>query len=173
MRRTLTSAIILMFLLAACQMMVPGGGGQGLQEEAISVTPLAAPGVAVIPSAGPTAVLSATPRPRTRPEGQSVSEAPAVTPTGAESLPPAEAVVPKTAEQLLCEKARGQWVAAGDTGAYYCASMTRDGGKQCNKKTQCQGQCLARSGTCSPITPLYGCNDVLEKDGRQVTLCID
>jgi hypothetical protein len=33
--------------------------------------------------------------------------------------------------------------------------------------------CLARSGTCAPIMPLFGCNEVLDKQGRRVTLCIE
>ena len=102
-----------------------------------------------------------------------VTPADPVTPTDAAISEPAAPAVAKTAEQQLCEKSKGQWVSAGDTGAFYCASMTRDGGKQCRKKTECEGVCLARSGTCSPITPLYGCNDVLEKDGRMVTLCVN
>ena len=32
---------------------------------------------------------------------------------------------------------------------------------------------LARSGTCAPITPMFGCNDILQDDGREVTLCLD
>ena len=145
MRRTLLAPLMSAFLLLACQIAAPGGAG--LTDGAIEVTTLqAAPGAST------------------------------ATPEAAEVIPDVEATLVeavKTAEQVLCEASKGQWVAAGETGAFYCASQTRDAGKQCSKKTQCQGVCLARSGTCSPITPLYGCNDVLEKDGREVTLCID
>ena len=169
MRRTLFAPLMSAFLLLACQM--AGPGGPGLHDDPIAVTPLDAPSNAA-PDApaveGVATATPATPHPQTRPE-----DVPAAEPAAPEAAAPAEPEVPKTAEQLLCEKSKGQWVSAGDTGANYCASMTRDGGKQCTKKTQCQGVCLARSGTCAPVTPLYGCNDVLEKDGRQVTLCID
>ena len=93
--------------------------------------------------------------------------APVATPVATEPEPP------KSAEQLLCEKSKGQWLSAGDSGANYCASLTRDGGKQCHRKGDCQGQCLARSGTCAPIMPLYGCNDILQQDGGAVTMCIN
>ena len=158
MRRTLFAPLLSALLLLACQ---PADRQEaGLTTEAIAVTPLDAAGSAAtvdVPA-------EATPRPKPRPEVSgaeaAVDEAP-------------EAPEPQTAQQLLCTKAKGQWLSAGETGAFYCASLTRDSGKQCRKKGDCQGQCLARSGTCSPITPLYGCNDVLEKDGREVTLCID
>jgi hypothetical protein len=46
-------------------------------------------------------------------------------------------------------------------------------GKACTRQSQCEGYCLARSGTCAPITPMFGCNDILQDDGREVTLCLD
>ena len=156
--RLLLIAPVLAFLLLACQSAPPG-----VPEEAIEVTTLEA----AVPEAEGGAVPEA--------EGGAVPAeveaeiGPEIGPE--EGLPEVEVV--RTAGQVLCETSGGQWVAAGETGAFYCASQTRDAGKRCSKKTQCQGVCLARSGTCSPITPLYGCNDVLEKDGRQVTLCID
>jgi hypothetical protein len=167
MRRIVFAPLMSAFLLLACQMAAPGGGGQGLQDEAIAVTPLDGPVAGAVPSAD-------TPHPKPKPgDLKPAEEAPAA----AEPEPaaaPAEPEAPKTAEQALCQTSGGQWVAAGDTGAYYCASRTRDGAaKQCTRKSQCQGECLARSRTCSPVIPLYGCNDVLDKDGRQVTLCLD
>jgi hypothetical protein len=54
-----------------------------------------------------------------------------------------------------------------------CVTLTRDGGKACTRQSQCEGYCLARSGTCAPITPMFGCNDILQDDGREVTLCLD
>ena len=183
MRQTLIAPILSALLLLACQSTAPG---PGLTAEAIAVTPLDAPvgaadaagsgGVSGGVSDGVSGVTvqtatAATPRPKLRPADLSAAAAPAQ-PAAAEPAAPKSAA-PKSAAQLLCEKSLGQWVSAGDTGASYCSSMTRDGGKQCHKKTDCQGQCLARSGTCSPIAPLYGCNDIFEKDGRMVTLCIN
>ena len=166
MRRTRFAPLLLAVLMLACQATAPDEGG--LATDAIAVTPLDALG-AEAPAAEPPAVAAAdAPHPKPKPEdiAQTAAEP-------AAAAEPATPEAPKSAEQLLCEKAKGQWLSAGDTGANYCASLTRDGGKQCRKKGDCQGQCLARSGTCSPITPLYGCNDILEKDGGQVTMCID
>ena len=153
MRRIRFVPLLLAVLLLACQGTAPAGlAPAGLAPDAIAVTPLdtAAPA----PDAD-------TPHPKPKPAV--LADTPA----------PPEPEAPKSAGQMLCEKSKGQWMSAGDTGANYCASLTRDGGRQCHKKSDCQGQCLARSGTCSPITPLYGCNDILEKDGGEVTMCID
>ena len=56
-----------------------------------------------------------------------------------------------------------------------CALLvrTRDGGKSCKRERDCEGLCLARSRTCAPIQPLFGCNDILQDNGVMVTLCID
>jgi hypothetical protein len=91
---------------------------------------------------------------------------------------PAEAPKPEAAkilapEVLACQKQGGEWVAAGGEGAMACIEYTRDYGKSCHKKSDCQGDCLAKSNSCAPITPLYGCNDILQDDGSMVTLCID
>ncbi|MBD3765388.1 MAG: hypothetical protein IE927_11870, partial [Rhodobacterales bacterium] len=62
---------------------------------------------------------------------------------------------------------------AGASAAMTCVRPTRDAGRACTRQTQCQGYCLARSGTCAPFAPLFGCHDVLQADGRRVTLCLD
>ncbi len=168
MRRIRFAPLLLAILLLACQGTAPDG--TGLATEAIAVTPLDAPSAApVAASATPDAGQpgASTPHPKPKPAALADQPAQPATPAATEPEPP------KSAEQLLCEKAKGLWLSAGDTGANYCASLTRDGGKACHRKGDCQGQCLARSGTCAPITPLYGCNDILEKDGGEVTMCID
>ena len=200
MRRTLLAPLLSALLLLACQ---NTASGPGLNADTIAVTPLAAPGTApsLTPSLTPgltpgltsgltsgtrsgvaaeaatvQIATAATPHPKLRPDAlpaETAAATPATATSSAADPAAAEPAAPKTAEQVLCEKSKGLWASAGDTGANYCASMTRDGGKQCHKKTDCQGQCLARSGTCSPIAPLYGCNDIFEKDGRMVTLCIN
>lgn len=80
---------------------------------------------------------------------------------------------PKSAAQLACEGDRGQWLDASGKGVKACVFRTRDGGKACKREGDCDGVCLARSMTCSPYKPLFGCNDILQADGRQVTLCLD
>lgn len=177
MRRSLIAAsLTALALLVACQM--TGTATSPVTSDEILVTPLdppSEPGTAV---AGGTEIAPAgadDPHPKPKPadlvapttpdEGSDASK-PALTEAGAPETP-------KAPEQILCEASGGLWSLAGKTGAYICVSPTRDGGKSCRKKTDCEGQCLARSGTCAPYSPLFGCNEVLEKDGRRVTLCID
>lgn len=84
-----------------------------------------------------------------------------------------ETHVPSSPEEAKCLKSGGVWATAGKGSAMACVKPTRDAGKACTKQSQCEGFCLARSGTCAPITPMFGCNDILQDDGRRVTLCLD
>ncbi|TXI00683.1 MAG: hypothetical protein E6Q73_08335 [Pseudorhodobacter sp.] len=99
--------------------------------------------------------------------------------TAAEALMPATAAEPETPpelqtpEQARCLKKGGVWATAGKSGAKACVKRTKDAGKSCTKQTQCEGFCLARSRSCAPITPMFGCTDILQADGREVTLCLD
>ncbi|MBL8562120.1 MAG: hypothetical protein JNN06_07550 [Gemmobacter sp.] len=85
----------------------------------------------------------------------------------------AEPAPPKSAPQLACEASGGLWSEAGKKGVKTCVQRTRDAGKSCKREGDCEGYCLARSRSCAPVTPLFGCNDILQADGGQVTLCID
>jgi type IV secretory pathway TrbL component len=88
---------------------------------------------------------------------------------------PAEAapvVVPKSDRQIACERKRGVWADAG-SGLKVCVRKTNDSGKRCSKESDCEGVCLARSGTCAPADPMLGCNDLLQDDGSRATLCIE
>ncbi|WP_050528136.1 hypothetical protein [Pseudorhodobacter aquimaris] len=95
-------------------------------------------------------------------------QAPAV-----EVTPLAAAATPKSASHLACLNRGGSYVAAPGSGFMTCQIPTTDGGKQCRRAADCDGVCLARSGTCAPVKPLLGCNAVLQDDGRRVELCID
>jgi len=121
--------------------------------DAVEVSTLAAPGAAV---AAPKPPASAAPA------------AAAVEPPVAED--PAPVVLP---EELACLKKGGQWAAAGNVASKACVQRTKDGGKFCRKESDCDGYCLATSNTCAPVTPLFGCNDILQDNGVRVTLCID
>jgi hypothetical protein len=105
------------------------------------------------------------------------AKAPAAKPATPETAPPEApqppAVVLDDPQALKCQKQGGQWANVGQAGLHACILPTKDGGKQCKAKTDCQGECLARSGTCSPIAPLFGCNDILTEGGLRVTQCID
>lgn len=94
-------------------------------------------------------------------------------PAVAEEKPAAPPPVPQSPAEAKCLKSGGTWATAGKGEAKACVRRTRDGGKSCTRQTQCEGYCLARSGSCAPITPMFGCNDILQADGRRVTLCLD
>ncbi|MGY6534588.1 MAG: hypothetical protein ACXIVG_04500 [Pararhodobacter sp.] len=74
--------------------------------------------------------------------------------------------------QTACERDGGQLVQRGRSGIYDCMRQTRDSGRRCTRETDCEGQCLARSGTCAPFTPLFGCHEVLDRGGSRVTICL-
>ena len=77
------------------------------------------------------------------------------------------------AQQKTCEAAGGRFGKAGIAGTRVCYRTPPDAGKACNRATDCTSECLARTKTCAPITPLFGCNDILDSLGRSVTLCRD
>lgn len=121
-------------------------------EKAVVQGAPAAPEAAAAPAAG---TMAEGARPAPKPD---MTEAP---------------VTPKSEQQLACEKKKGHWSRIGKGDARACVFQTRDGGKRCERESQCEGVCLARSGTCSPFKPLYGCNEILQDNGAQVTLCLD
>jgi hypothetical protein len=74
-------------------------------------------------------------------------------------------------QQAACEKRGGAW--SQGRGGFYCTEITGDAGKQCDASTDCESACLSRSLTCAPVTPLRGCNDILDSNGVASTVCID
>lgn len=168
-------------LVAGC-VVLPGGtgedaaaGGAGaLATEAIAVTPLDGPAAAA-PATAKTSEPAATP-PAAEPEGGEAAGPGAGEGAAGTAEPPAEAAPPpppKSPEQMACERKGGTWSSAGGSGIKACVRRTRDGGKQCLNGTQCEGDCLARSQSCSPIAPLFGCNEILQDNGARVTQCIE
>ena len=149
-------ALLAVVMLSAC---VPGQGASDLSSSAPEASPLAAELIE-------TTSLDA---PAAQPAPASDEAAPAV-PEATEEVAP---VPPASPEEARCLKTGGTWASAGQSGAKACVTLTRDGGKACTRQSQCEGYCLARSGTCAPITPMFGCNDILQDDGRKVTLCLD
>ena len=88
----------------------------------------------------------------------------------AAELPPAgEELVAQRAAQ--CEAKGGRW-GEGLKGTMTCFQKTRDANDPCETKNDCEGFCLARSRSCAPVTPLFGCNDVLGVGGAESTVCI-
>lgn len=149
-------AVLAVVMLSAC---VPGQGASDQSSAAPEASPLAAELIE-------TTSLDA---PAAQPAPASDEAAPAV-PEATEEVAPAPLASP---EEARCLKTGGTWASAGQSGAKACVTLTRDGGKACTRQSQCEGYCLARSGTCAPITPMFGCNDIPQDDGREVTLCLD
>jgi hypothetical protein len=93
-----------------------------------------------------------------------------------ESAAPApEPLLPDLLEQATrdCTRQGGRMVSGGFAGAMTCQRDMPDAGRQCTKAGDCQGDCLARSGTCAPVSPLFGCNEILLANGQRATLCRD
>ena len=76
-------------------------------------------------------------------------------------------------ERAACLKAGGRFDTGGITGSLVCYKTPPDAGKSCRKESDCSTLCLARSQTCAPIEPLFGCNEILTDGGARVTLCVD
>ena len=89
--------------------------------------------------------------------------------------PGAENFGPQLLERLRaqCEDTGGSFSPGGAAGGVVCHRTPADANTQCRKQSDCSTQCLARSGTCAPIDPLFGCNEVLTEQGQRVTLCVD
>jgi hypothetical protein len=163
-------------LLAGCQLALPGRADTtGLKANpitvgAVQVTSLDAP-AAVPATTAVTAPAPAVAAPAPTPQVAKPA-APAPAPQ-ATSAPPEVPSIPISPLALECKSTGGIWGKVGNTVAYSCFRQTRDAGKSCRRETDCETECLARSRTCAPITPMIGCNPVLQADGREVTLCID
>ncbi len=190
-------ALLLALMLGAC---VPwlGSGKRATPEPAVAANPVtggeievsaldapaAAPAAAA--AAGAVAPVPAAPPAAAKPAAAPASPPAAPAPAPAETAKPAEAAAPsapeaapvvpeaeKTAAQIACEKKKGIWAKAGAGNVRACVTYTGEGAKTCTSGTQCKGDCLARSGTCAPFQPLFGCNDILDDSGRRMTLCLD
>ena len=75
-------------------------------------------------------------------------------------------------QRAQCE-ADGGTFGGGEDAPLVCYRETGEGTKQCTSSNDCSGDCLARSRTCSPITPLLGCNDILDSQGVAITQCLE
>jgi hypothetical protein len=174
-------------LLSACQL--SGGKAQTGVDEGVTANAVAGSPIEVTALDAPQGETSAAKDPGTEPAGRDTA-APQAAPVAEETGPDADVpdakkepapkpdlekapVTPKSEMQLACEKKGSRWFKIGDGEKYACVRETKDSGKRCEKESQCDGVCLARSGTCSPFKPLYGCNEILQDNGARVTLCLD
>ncbi|GLS88300.1 hypothetical protein GCM10010873_32740 [Cypionkella aquatica] len=174
--------LILALVLAGCtlgggKVATPASPSNPITGDAIEVTSLEAQ-TAVKPEVGGGPAEPAKLEPP-KPEAVLPDAANVETAKAEETLPavpPSEdaAAAPVLSPQeQACVKSGGRWSVAGKSGGMTCVRMLRDAGKSCRKQSDCEGSCLARSNTCAPITPLFGCNEILQNDGAMVTLCID
>lgn len=90
---------------------------------------------------------------------------------GGGKLPPVGAAS-VAASRDQCLRSGGQWAGRAGKGML-CFRTPPDAGKQCSRATDCSAGCLAKSRTCAPVTPLIGCQDLLDDQGRVVTQCVN
>lgn len=182
--RRLIGALLGVGMLAACQIALPGrdtapAAANPITGDAVEVTSLDAPAASKPAASKPAATKPVATKPAPPDAAPAAAEpAPAdlsaADPGTAEPPQAAPApVVVKSVAQLACEKKKGVWTTAGSGSAFFCQSVTRDGGKSCRASTDCQGYCLARSLTCAPVTPMFGCQDILNEAGRMLTQCVN
>ena len=159
--------VLLMPILIGCKILPSDEGRDRRQVEQTGPNS----GSGIDESAAQVAAAGIRPKPRPMPVDTSKDAAISpVAPTEPEVLIP---TAEKSLSQVKCEKQGGTWRNAGKSSAKTCIKPTRDAGKQCRKQGDCDSECLARSGTCAPVKPLFGCNEILQYDGRRVTLCVD
>lgn len=152
--------------------------GNPVTGDAIEVTSLDAPAPAGPAAAKPASASAAKAAEVAKPAeaakpADSAKPVEAQAPVEEVAAPEEPAPPPMSAQEQACVKKGGTWAAAGKSGARACVKTTRDSGKHCSKASDCEGACLARSNTCAPINPMFGCNDILQDNGAMVTLCID
>lgn len=124
--------------------------------------------VIVEPSATPTTVPQYEPQ---------IAADPAETSTEAVIAGPVAALPPPDTPMLVqqraaCEREGGNMMPRG-AGVFACVHPTGDGGRLCDAASDCEGLCLARSGTCAPMAPLYGCQEVYTTQGQRERLCTE
>lgn len=163
-----TGGVIEVTALDAPPAAAPAPSATGTAAEIAVAEPAvaAAPeGAAPLPEAEP---LVAGAEPLAEP-AEASAEAAAPEAAEAEVAPPPP---PKSERQIACERKRGTWEDTGG-GLMVCIRPTGDGGKRCTRESQCEGLCLARSGTCAPLDPLLGCHDILQDNGARATQCFE
>lgn len=74
--------------------------------------------------------------------------------------------------RTACEARGGRWAAAGGADRFVCFTTPADAGRSCESAGDCSSVCLARSRTCAPVTPFFGCHEVLNARGARQTLCV-
>ena len=68
-----------------------------------------------------------------------------------------------------CTAKGGRFRAVGN--GHICFTETPDAGEFCSVSTDCTTECLARTRTCAPLSPLLGCHEIFTATGAIVTQC--
>ncbi|MFV0335626.1 MAG: hypothetical protein ACK5JR_16330 [Tropicimonas sp.] len=76
-------------------------------------------------------------------------------------------------QRAICERRGGSFGRSPGKVTQVCFITPKDAGKACSQGSDCEGHCLARSRSCAPVTPLFGCNEVLLEGGLAATVCLD
>lgn len=153
-------AFLLILALAGCTL----GAGLGKKPVPLADNPITGAAIA-------TTALDAPKPEAAKPEAAPPVQPTATTPAAAKPAEP-EPAISLPPEALACAKKGDKWLSSGN-GTMSCVHFTKDSGKTCSKQSQCEGYCLARSGTCAPVTPMFGCNEILQNDGVRSTICLD
>lgn len=169
--------LIFALLLTGCTLALPQAKAPAqanpITGDAVEVTTLPAPpGAGQAVEAEPLKVKPGRVRPAEIAPAK-VDPAPADAATPSAPKPDVVEKPPLSPEELACIKTGGTWTGAGFSQGKACVKLTRDGGNSCRREKDCEGYCLAKSRTCAPVTPLFGCNEIVQDNGMVVTLCID
>lgn len=114
---------------------------------------------------------SVTPAPTATAQTASASVPPTSAP--ARTAPALPAPAPASPIARACRATGGIWSRTGTAAIFTCLQPTPDANAPCRRQSDCDGLCLARSRTCAPVKPLFGCNDIVQDDGTEATLCLD
>lgn len=94
-------------------------------------------------------------------------------PTEDRDAPPPVGEALIAAQAAQCAADGGNWGRIPDAAGFVCYRTTRDAFKPCLRESDCDGFCLARSRTCAPTKPFFGCHEVLSSNGTVSTVCVN
>ena len=87
-------------------------------------------------------------------------------------LPEAEpaGAVRDVREEKRCEEQGGRYLLEHPHVSYECVLPFADAGKSCTRASDCRGQCMAETKTCSARNQLFGTWQELDDQGNVITV---
>lgn len=76
-------------------------------------------------------------------------------------------------QRTSCEAEGGQFQGGEESGRYICYQTTKDANTSCSQASDCEAGCLARSRTCAPIKPMFGCHEFIGSSGLIEEVCLN